>query len=121
MIYEKNGGAFLKKLLHYFVINVLIFIRPALTYRLCSSQIGNIDAQVNHIDIVLNNTAAHGITSLCGRIVVSRCEKMFLNLAVQGIEIFFHFFLDVRGKVFGKIFQSVFSLGGQSIVTAVGL
>lgn len=56
---EKNGGAFLKKLLHYFVVNVLIFVGPALTYRLCSSQVGDIDAQVNHIDIVLNNTAAH--------------------------------------------------------------
>ena len=32
---------------------------------------------------------------------------MFLDLAVKGIEIFFHFLLDIRRELPGKIFQSI--------------
>ena len=56
LIYEKNGGAFLKKLLHYFVVNVLIFVGPALTYRLCSSQVGDIDIQINNTDATFDDS-----------------------------------------------------------------
>ena len=56
MIYEKNGGAFSEKLLHYFVVNVLIFIRPALAYRLCSSQVGDIDAEINNTDATFDDS-----------------------------------------------------------------
>ena len=55
MNYEKNGGAFLKKLLHYFVINILVFIRPAFTYRLCSSKIWHIDAEINDADAAFDD------------------------------------------------------------------
>ena len=41
---------------------------------------------------------------------------MFLDLAVKGIEIFFHFLLDIRRELPGKIFQSISAFIGQPIV-----
>ena len=46
---------------------------------------------------------------------------MFLNFAVQGIEIFLDFFLNVRREFSGKIFQRIFSFFSQSVIRAVGL
>ena len=46
---------------------------------------------------------------------------MFLNFAVERIEIFLHFFLNVRRKFFGKIFECIFSLFSQTVIRAVGL
>ena len=46
---------------------------------------------------------------------------MFLDLAVKGIEIFFHFLLDIRRELPGKIFQSIPAFIGQPIVGTVGL
>lgn len=91
-----------------FVINILVFIRPAFTYRLCSSKIWHIDAEINDADAAFDDPQTYRVAALFGGIVICRSQEMFFDLAVEGIEIFFHFFLDVRGKFFGKIFQSVF-------------
>ena len=45
-----------------FVVDVLVFIRPAFTYGLGRSKIGNFDAEINNTDTAFDNPQADRVT-----------------------------------------------------------